>query len=183
MSAMFTFSMVTQGALPFKLFSRMPKLHMHQESGQSTPAKCKLLGLDQLFLYATISSDSSTISSTISSMTWSSLSSVFLIKPSVGSSGKPSSLLSAFTSSSHISLQANHSLRSLRLCSTTAKSAEDSRSASSWSKVLLYSRRFLRICFCSSLVRRDAGRGRHSHCLNLSTGSSRSCSPLKSYRW
>lgn len=134
--------------------------------------------------YSIISSLSSSTSSTTSSITLSSVtfsSSVLAFRSSAtGSAGRPrisrSSATSCRVSSSHWC----HSSSICRRACTTARSADAPRSASSCSKTREYSRSDLRICFCSSLASSVGGRGRHAHCLNFSSGSSRSCSPRKS---
>ena len=128
------------------------------------------------------SSVSSTISSTISS-TSSDPSSFFapfsILLPKLGtapltsSPGRPSSSVVAFR-------QARHSSNSRRRISTTARFAESFFARSTSSKIRLYSRKFLRIFFCSSFDRREGGLGRHENCLKRSTGSSRRSVPRKS---
>ena len=130
-----------------------------------------------------ISSISSSTSSTISSTTAPSpfvLPSASASSSSSSVSGRPNSRLSAFNSSSSRSRHASHSFRTRRRSSTMAPFSLSSSILSCSSKSLLYSRRFLRMVFCSSLLRSVGGRGRQESCLNLSMCSSRRSSPLKS---
>lgn len=123
----------------------------------------------------TTSSVSSIISSTHSSTVSRSSSDL-----ATGAADSPAFFLSASNSFVLLARHAFHSSMSRRRCAISSAETLLSSAASSSSNRLLYSRRFFRIFFCSSLGSRVWGRGRHKNCLNLSSWlRDRSC-PLKS---
>ena len=81
----------------------------------------------------------------------------------------------------HLARQAFHSSTSLFLCAISSALTLPSSAASSSSNVRLYSRKFLRIARCCSLLNNVRGRGRHRNCLNRSRMCFSNSWPLKSH--